>query len=611
MFRRSFHPFFRSAIAATTTSGTTTSAKISGYAGSNHHVVSSSYVAPTTTATTSLQRNRHALDLSAQQQHQTSSSSLYDEDIFNYMASAAPTADMYAAAASLHSPAPVVVATVPTTSKASSSSSTPLCSAEEEENVSDLWDSMDIVGHGIHACTLEQRLQEVASHVISRQRLQRCFEKAGICNKHLISLKDFRTLMARNNFTTLKDLLLHLTDVVPANELQDAQLLFEKALGNVLRDDLDGDRRGLVFPKNVYFLCGAPGAGKGTTTRAIMRTRGISVAPIVVSDLLSSPEAMRKKENGEMFSDSYVIEVLLRELLKPQYANGVIVDGFPRTSIQAQCIPLLYNTMMSLRSEFASDPAVNFRRPVFHMVVLFVTQDVSLKRQSIRGTQDQHLARVHREWLYHNPRVARATDIHDDLAKKRYRDFRHKTVPALQKLSEMFPFHVIDANGSVTQVVANIEKELQYQSELELDHDVFELVDEIALASDVVAEAHHKLARRLEGYRAHHFELFDQALRLVTDEFVHILQSATLSGKAIVRSEHPILQTGIGKSMVLDILAERGYNVTLDQERVQRVQRFELWSNRHEDAPVLVEEVNVAHFTIEFPRPPIRAAAIV
>eukprot|EP00760_Papus_ankaliazontas_P019658 PhM_4_TR18053/c4_g1_i2/m.40995/K00939/adk, AK; adenylate kinase len=361
---------------------------------------------------------------------------------------------------------------------------------KSQREVEAVWQRWDPHNNGIHPSTLRQCMEVATSRVISRKAFNECLARAKLTSHHLISLKDFRTLMARNNFTTLKDLLLHLTDVVPANELQDAQLLFEKALGNVLRDDLDGDRRGLVFPKNVYFLCGAPGAGKGTTTRAIMRTRGISVAPIVVSDLLSSPEAMRKKENGEMFSDSYVIEVLLRELLKPQYANGVIVDGFPRTSIQAQCIPLLYNTMMSLRSEFASDPAVNFRRPVFHMVVLFVTQDVSLKRQSIRGTQDQHLARVHREWLYHNPRVARATDIHDDLAKKRYRDFRHKTVPALQKLSEMFPFHVIDANGSVTQVVANIEKELQYQSELELDHDVFELVDEIALASDVVAEAH-------------------------------------------------------------------------------------------------------------------------
>eukprot|EP00760_Papus_ankaliazontas_P019669 PhM_4_TR18053/c4_g1_i8/m.40946/K00939/adk, AK; adenylate kinase len=430
---------------------------------------------------------------------------------------------------------------------------------KSQREVEAVWQRWDPHNNGIHPSTLRQCMEVATSRVISRKAFNECLARAKLTSHHLISLKDFRTLMARNNFTTLKDLLLHLTDVVPANELQDAQLLFEKALGNVLRDDLDGDRRGLVFPKNVYFLCGAPGAGKGTTTRAIMRTRGISVAPIVVSDLLSSPEAMRKKENGEMFSDSYVIEVLLRELLKPQYANGVIVDGFPRTSIQAQCIPLLYNTMMSLRSEFASDPAVNFRRPVFHMVVLFVTQDVSLKRQDQRGVVMERKKKISEEWRTGDEVVIRSTDILKDLAEKRYRIFRHETFPALQKLSEAFPFHLIDANGTVQQVETNIEKELQYQSELELGHDVYELVDDIPLASDVVAEAHRRLVLRLEKYNKDYSERFQQAVQLIHDEFVHILQSATLSGKAIVRSEHPILQTGIGKSMVLDILAERGY----------------------------------------------------
>ena len=83
-----------------------------------------------------------------------------------------------------------------------------------------------------------------------------------------------------------------------------------------------------------------------------------------------------------------------------------------------------------------------------------------------------------------------------------------------------------------------------------------------------------------------------------------IVAAHALSGKAIVRSEHPVLLTPLGKSMVMDILAERGYSVTLDVEKTSRPKSIDMTSWRSasdEKVPVIAEETMVSHFVITFP----------
>src|SRR5258705_13878344 len=99
-------------------------------------------------------------------------------------------------------------------------------------------------------------------------------------------------------------------------EVKDAQLIF-----SAVWDDLI-EKRGkesLRFPREFIWLGGAPGAGKGTNTPFIMKTRDITAPPIVVSGLLQSPAAQAQKNAGKMAGDREVIGLLLDELLKPEY----------------------------------------------------------------------------------------------------------------------------------------------------------------------------------------------------------------------------------------------------------------------------------------------------
>jgi adenylate kinase len=220
--------------------------------------------------------------------------------------------------------------------------------------------------------------------------------------------------------------------LLPANspelEVKDAQLIF----GAIWRE-LEGEfgRRRIRFPKELILLGGAPGAGKGTNTDFIRKVRGIEAPPIVVSQLLDTPEARAVKARGGMVGDREVVGILLRKLLEPEQQNGALLDGFPRTKVQVECLKLLFDEMIALRREFSGTPEViHFKQPIFHIMVLFVDEAESVARQFKRG----------RQVVAHNEEVARsgvgerweerATDFSEGLARNRYRVFKEQTYDA-------------------------------------------------------------------------------------------------------------------------------------------------------------------------------------
>ncbi|MDB6128596.1 MAG: putative adenylate kinase, partial [Verrucomicrobia bacterium] len=278
-------------------------------------------------------------------------------------------------------------------------------------------------------------------------------------------------------------------------EIKDAQLIFESVW-----QDLEADfgRENLRFPKEIILLGGAPGAGKGTNTAFITKTRGLTCPPIVISALLDSPQAKRLKDAGNMVGDREVVGLLLRELMKPAYRDGVILDGFPRTNVQVECLKLLVDKMLMLRRQFFNGPlGIHFRQPTIHIMVLFVDERESIARQLKRG----------RETRLHNDEVTRTgvgvlwedrpTDHDEALAQRRYRVFKEQTWDALQSLKEIFHYHFINAQGSLDEVEQNILKELEYQCTLELDPRTVDRLRCLPVANDIVVHARQELVKRL------------------------------------------------------------------------------------------------------------------
>jgi adenylate kinase len=355
--------------------------------------------------------------------------------------------------------------------------------------------------------------------------------------------------------------------VVEDLEIKDAQIIFNSVWSEI---EQEFGLEMLRFPKEFILLGGAPGSGKGTHTRFIQKTRGLTCPSIVVSSLLNSPEANKIKNAGFMVGDREVVGIIFRTLLDPAYRDGAILDGFPRTEVQVECLKLLVDKMKELRAQFFdSSLRVHFRQPTIHIMVLFVDEKTSVERQIKRG----RLAEVHND----EARATgvgeivelRPTDLDPEAARRRYRVFKEQTWEALQSLKQTFFYHFVNAQGSVLEVERNILNELRYQSLLELDPQTYDSLRNLPLASEIILHARQDLVKRLDAYELNQTELFHQVIQLIREKIMPVVVRHAISGLATVNIEDALLHDSEALAMLIDIFSERGYHAVVDLHRIE------------------------------------------
>jgi adenylate kinase len=95
----------------------------------------------------------------------------------------------------------------------------------------------------------------------------------------------------------------------------------------------------------VVVLLGAPGAGKGTQAPVLAQHLGVPILgsgdllrAAVAANTALGREADQYMSRGQLVPDPTIVRVFLDRLEQPDATNGAILDGFPRTRVQAKAL---------------------------------------------------------------------------------------------------------------------------------------------------------------------------------------------------------------------------------------------------------------------------------
>jgi adenylate kinase len=132
-------------------------------------------------------------------------------------------------------------------------------------------------------------------------------------------------------------------------------------------------------------------------------------------------------ESGELVPDELMVEVIRERLGRPDTAPGFVLDGFPRTTVQAEALD-------GLLEELA--------RPLSAVLELVLAEDVAVQRMLGRAAQE-----------------GRADDT-PEVIRHRFEVYRRQTEPVSEYYRSRGVLLAIDASGTVDEVFGEIERAL-------------------------------------------------------------------------------------------------------------------------------------------------------
>src|SRR5687768_1206973 len=205
---------------------------------------------------------------------------------------------------------------------------------------------------------------------------------------------------------------------------------------------------------NVVML-GPPGAGQGTQAERLAPTR---VLPKVsTGDILREAvqagtglgkAAKTTMEAGNLVPDDVMIGIVGERLSKPDARHGFVLDGFPRTVVQAGAL----------------DRMVDGRGPLLVLDIV-VPEDVLVRRLATRRICSKCGVNAAVEWIAAcgkcgGPLVARVDDG-VEIVRERLKVYQRQTKPLVDYYSMRPTFRAIDGNQPPNVVTGQIDAALE------------------------------------------------------------------------------------------------------------------------------------------------------
>ena len=208
---------------------------------------------------------------------------------------------------------------------------------------------------------------------------------------------------------------------------------------------------------------GPPGSGKGTQAKRLASTLGIphiSTGDILREAVADRTELGRKAapimKEGKLVPDDLMVGIIRERLAKADARKGFILDGFPRTLVQAEKLDNLVG---------GGNGSRNLR-----VLQLLVPDDVIVKRIALRRSCPECGAIYHLETAPPandlvcdrcGAEVVARPDDTEQAVRKRLESFHRQTLPVATFYKTKSILREVDGVDPVDEVFERIERSLQ------------------------------------------------------------------------------------------------------------------------------------------------------
>jgi adenylate kinase len=205
-------------------------------------------------------------------------------------------------------------------------------------------------------------------------------------------------------------------------------------------------------------LLGAPGVGKGTQAKELVKLWGIP--QISTGDLLRANVsqgtplgiiARETMERGELVPDSLVNDMVAARLQEPDTIKGYILDGFPRTLPQAGWL----------------DGRLTAQTLALPVVAVSISVDYNELLRRITGRRNCPVCQTIYNVYSNPPKVDEICDIEgaeliqraddtEEVFRERMRSYEALTTPVIEHYRALGRFAEVDGDRPIAEVAAGI-----------------------------------------------------------------------------------------------------------------------------------------------------------